>query len=503
MHSGATRRLRRPAIHSSFTTGEEISVTTIRRQLLVNAFKLFDLCAMIVCFGVATLAVSETSQTGSLAEFLSLRVKISNFLIFALFLVSWHVIFSSFRLYASHRLSRRRDEMLDILKACSLGTFMVLVAAVLFRIRMATPMFLVILWATSALVTVASRMALRSVLKRLRIYGRNLRNMLIIGTNQRALDFAKRIDSRPALGYRIVGFVDEPWSGVSDFLKTGYSLSCDFAGLPALLRSTVIDEVVLALPVRSLHSRASEIATLCEEQGIVVRLFDVFDLKASRSRAEEFEGHPVITHYRGSLDSWAGVIKRGIDFILSLLALAFVSPVLLICTVLIKLTSRGPVLFVQKRLGLNKRHFNVYKFRTMGIDAEKRLSELEHLNEVSGPVFKIKNDPRITPLGRFLRKTSIDELPQLLNVLKGDMSLVGPRPLPVRDYEGFSKDWQRRRFSVRPGITCLWQIKGRSSIPFEQWMELDLQYIDKWSLWLDLEILLRTIPAVLKGSGAA
>jgi lipopolysaccharide/colanic/teichoic acid biosynthesis glycosyltransferase len=139
----------------------------------------------------------------------------------------------------------------------------------------------------------------------------------------------------------------------------------------------------------------------------------------------------------------------------------------------------------------------------MVVDAEKRMKEIEHLNEVTGPVFKIKNDPRITPLGRFLRKTSIDELPQLFNVLKGDMSLVGPRPLPIRDYEGFNEDWQRRRFSVRPGITCLWQIGGRSSISFEKWMELDLQYIDKWSLKLDLEILVKTIPAVLRGSGAA
>jgi lipopolysaccharide/colanic/teichoic acid biosynthesis glycosyltransferase len=158
---------------------------------------------------------------------------------------------------------------------------------------------------------------------------------------------------------------------------------------------------------------------------------------------------------------------------------------------------------VQKRLGLNKRRFGVFKFRTMVVDAEQKIKEIAHLNEVSGPVFKIKNDPRIFRVGRLLRRTSIDELPQLLNVFLGDMSLVGPRPLPVRDYEGFNEDWQRRRFSVKPGITCLWQVKGRSEIPFEQWMELDLQYIDKWSLWLDLKILLRTIPAVLRGSGAA
>jgi lipopolysaccharide/colanic/teichoic acid biosynthesis glycosyltransferase len=169
----------------------------------------------------------------------------------------------------------------------------------------------------------------------------------------------------------------------------------------------------------------------------------------------------------------------------------------------IKLSSPGPALFAQNRLGYNKRVFTIYKFRTMVEDAEKQMKEIEHLNEVSGPVFKMKHDPRVTSIGRLLRKSSLDELPQLFNVIKGDMSLVGPRPLPVRDYQGFSQDWQRRRFSIRPGLTCLWQINGRSSIPFDKWMQLDLQYIDKWSLWLDVEILIRTIPAVLKGAGAA
>jgi len=197
------------------------------------------------------------------------------------------------------------------------------------------------------------------------------------------------------------------------------------------------------------------------------------------------------------------VVKRVLDFTVSLILIILLAPIFVVAAILIKLTSPGPVLFLQKRLGLNKRGFLVCKFRTMVPDAEKKMKEIEHLNEVSGPVFKIKRDPRITAIGGFLRRTSIDELPQLFNVLKGDMSLVGPRPLPVRDYEGFSEDWQRRRFSVRPGITCLWQVGGRSSIPFEKWMQLDLQYIDEWSLWLDLQILLRTIPAVLRGSGAA
>jgi exopolysaccharide biosynthesis polyprenyl glycosylphosphotransferase len=261
---------------------------------------------------------------------------------------------------------------------------------------------------------------------------------------------------------------------------------------------------VVTLPMRSLHSRASEIAALCEEQGIVIRFIShLFDMKKARSRAEEFEGDSLITHYTGGLEGWPVVFKRVVDIVFSLGMIILLLPLFLLTAALIRLTSRGAAVFVQKRLGLNKRHFGIYKFRTMVVDAEKRMKEIEHLNEVTGPVFKIKNDPRITPLGRFLRKTSIDELPQLFNVLKGDMSLVGPRPLPIRDYEGFNEDWQRRRFSVRPGITCLWQIGGRSSISFEKWMELDLQYIDKWSLKLDLEILVKTIPAVLKGSGAA
>jgi exopolysaccharide biosynthesis polyprenyl glycosylphosphotransferase len=196
------------------------------------------------------------------------------------------------------------------------------------------------------------------------------------------------------------------------------------------------------------------------------------------------------------------VLKRILDFSVALITVIIVFPVMMLVALLIKIASPGPILFPQKRVGHNKRKFTMYKFRTMVVDAEKQMEQLQHLNEVSGPVFKIKDDPRITPIGKFLRKTSIDELPQLFSVLKGDMSLVGPRPLPVRDYEGFNEDWQRRRFSVKPGITCLWQVQGRSSISFEKWMELDLQYIDKWSLWLDLQILAQTIPAVLRGSGA-
>jgi exopolysaccharide biosynthesis polyprenyl glycosylphosphotransferase len=197
------------------------------------------------------------------------------------------------------------------------------------------------------------------------------------------------------------------------------------------------------------------------------------------------------------------VCKRLLDIIVSSFLLILLAPILLVVAMLVKFGSVGPVFFVQERVGLNKRRLRIYKFRTMIADAEKKQMDLECLNEADGPVFKIKDDPRVTRLGRFLRKASIDELPQLLNVLKGDMSLVGPRPLPIRDYQGFDQDWARRRFSIRPGITCLWQINGRSSLSFQEWMELDLHYIDHWSFWLDVKVLAKTIPAVLKGVGAA
>ena len=182
---------------------------------------------------------------------------------------------------------------------------------------------------------------------------------------------------------------------------------------------------------------------------------------------------------------WRVAVKRLLDIVISAFLLVILSPLALITAIAIKIDSPGPVHFVQERVGLNKRKFRLYKFRTMVDGADKKQCDLEDLNEVCGPVFKIKNDPRITPVGKILRKTSIDELPQLFNVLKGDMSLVGPRPLPVRDYNGFNEDWQRRRFSVRPGITCLWQVNGRSNTSFEHWMELDMEYIDTWSLMLD------------------
>jgi len=390
------------------------------------------------------------------------------------------------------------------MKATSAGTGVISIASVLFKITLATPIFILAFWAMSSAVTILSRLILRDTLKKLRLRGRNLRFMLIAGTNPRAIQFARKVEAKPELGYRLIGFVDNEYAKNGDFERSGYALAANFNNFPVFLRNNVVDEVAIFLPIKSLYDQASRIVSVCAEQGIIVRfLSNIFNLKLGQSKADQFEDDSVVTVSVGTMKGLPALIKGGLDFSLSLILLIILSPFFSIIALLIKLTSRGPVFFTQDRVGLNKRRFRLYKFRTMVADAEKRQAELEQLNEVSGPVFKIKNDPRITGVGRVLRRASIDELPQLINVLKSDMSLVGPRPLPVRDYEGFDEDWHRRRFSVRPGITCLWQINGRSNLPFKDWMRLDMEYIDHWSLALDLKILLETIPAVLKGSGAA
>ncbi len=328
--------------------------------------------------------------------------------------------------------------------------------------------------------------------------------MLILGTNPRAIEFGRRIGANRTRGYHLLGFVDDDWPGISAVESANFKIVSDYAGLAEYLRRNVVDEVAIYLPFGSFYRHSSEVAGLCQQHGITMRFnSDIFGLKTSRWRAEEFDGDQYITTYTGVNELAPRIAKRVFDLVIAALALLIFSPLLIAAAIAIKLTSPGPIFFLQERIGLNKRRFKIFKFRTMVPNAEKLMPVLEQQNEVTGPVFKIKNDPRITPIGKFLRRSSIDELPQLLNVLIGDMSLVGPRPLPVRDYEGFNEDWQRRRFSVKPGITCLWQVNGRSAISFDQWMLLDLQYMDEWSLWLDLKILAKTVPAVFKGAGAA
>jgi exopolysaccharide biosynthesis polyprenyl glycosylphosphotransferase len=471
-----------------------------RRHLLITLFRLFDLGVMVFVYALAVL-VSKRVPAAQFLQILSMPVQVGSFLLFALLIYFWHAEFTYIGLYRSRRISTLRREIFDILKATSLGTLVPVLAKAVFAIPMPSWRWMAYFFVASTVTIIASRFVLRYLLAWVRRHGRNLRYLLFVGTNRRAIELARKIEQKPDYGYKIVGFADESWSGVEEFLRTGYHVVCGLKDLRQYLRHHVIDEVMICLPSGAYSSEIPEIQLTCEEQGVAVRRL-ASERKFERTHAEELEGELLIgsvgRHLPGSLE---GTIKRGLDIILSSIALVVLLPVLLATAVAVKLTSKGPVLFLQERVGLQKRRFRMYKFRTMVVDAEARLSEIEALNEVSGPVFKMENDPRVTPVGRFLRMTSLDELPQLINVLKGDMSLVGPRPLPVRDYAGFVEDTYRRRLSVRPGITCLWQVEGRNSIPFDQWMQLDLRYIDTWSLGLDFWILLKTIPAVLKGSG--
>ncbi len=273
--------------------------------------------------------------------------------------------------------------------------------------------------------------------------------------------------------------------------------------LNSILADQTVDEVLVALPMDKYGSLVEAIVHQCEEQGIIVRLrTEMSTLQVAHSYIDQLEGLAVLTIQSGPLDSWRLVVKRLIDIVVSAGVLIALSPFLVVVSLLIKLESSGPIFFTQERVGYNKRRFKILKFRTMVAGSDQQQDALEHLNEADGPVFKIRNDPRITRVGKFLRRFSIDELPQLVNVFRGDMSLVGPRPLPIRDVERIEVRWHKRRFSIKPGITCLWQVNGRSEIGFDEWVRMDLEYIDRWSLALDMRILLKTLPAVLQGPGA-
>jgi exopolysaccharide biosynthesis polyprenyl glycosylphosphotransferase len=478
-------------------------IQEIVRGIGFRALMIVDIGLIMVSFGLAALSGANSWNWTTITHFLTSKVSLASCVLFAVAILLCHGVFSLCNLYESKRLSTRAAEAADVLRAVTLSTACLWCEARLFSVLGSRPYFLLTFWPIATVSVIVTRMLLRYVLAGIRKRGRNLHYILVLGSNARAVEFGRRIEAMPERGYRLLGFVDDDWPGIEEFKGAGLRLTCSNEGLAEFLRKNVVDEIAIFLPLRSFYERAAEMAKLAKQHGILVRLdTDVFDLKFAHARTDAADGASQIVASSAGIDGWQLLFKRGLDVAGSLVLLIILSPLFLIVAALIKLTSPGKVFFAQKRVGLNKRHFTMFKFRTMVPAAESIQEKLVHLNEMTGPVFKIKNDPRITPIGQVLRKTSIDELPQLFNVLKGDMSLVGPRAMSVRDYQFFSEDWQRRRFSVPPGITCLWQIHGRNTIPFEQWMILDMQYIDGWSLWLDIKILALTIPAVLRGLGA-
>ena len=330
----------------------------------------------------------------------------------------------------------------------------------------------------------------------------NFLKVLVIGSGNRARRLMDNYRKHSDWGIDLVGMLD-PHPEQSEEEVDGVPLLGNLNVIREVLASHVIDEVVVCVP-RSLLNNVGEIVEACQEQAVCLKFMaDLYDIPEDTVSLEVKGTVPLLSFDPVSHDEGKLIVKRIFDPLVTMPAVLVLLPFFAVIAVLIKLDSRGPVFFVQPRVGMNKRIFGMIKFRTMHQDAEARLAEIEHLNEAEGPIFKIKNDPRITRVGRWLRKTSIDELPQLFNVLMGRMSLVGPRPMSLRDVERFSLGIQRRRFSVRPGLACLREVSGRSRLSFEKWLQLDLKYIEEWSLWLDLKILIRLIPSVIKGDGAS
>lgn len=341
------------------------------------------------------------------------------------------------------------------------------------------------------------RLAMKRILRRAIVTRRIVRYCVMVGTDMESVGFARILNSYASLGMIVLGYLNrDGWADPCEIPILG-----SFKDIENVLDKMIVDEVVIALPTGQLTEIRDLIAT-CQERGVTVHIKADFAKGYTAQTSMTFvAGVPLLT-LRSTPHLAADIIvKRALDFFGSACALVILAPVLAAAAAAVRMTSKGPIIFRQMRVGINGRTFSLYKFRSMYADADAVKERLMARNEMSGPVFKIKNDPRVTPVGRLLRRYSIDELPQLWNVLKGDMSLVGPRP-PVPEEVKSYKGWQRRRLSVKPGITCLWQVFGRNEVDFEKWMELDLQYINQWSLALDIKILLRTVPAVLLARGA-
>jgi len=320
-------------------------------------------------------------------------------------------------------------------------------------------------------------------------HGRLLENVLLVGTPEDIQALRAGFSTEQLLDMHIVGELDIAEQPISTLIEK--------------LHEQSVSRVIFAGGHNQMN-RLQEAISACETEGVEAWLMaDFIKTSIARPDFDMFGTSPILVFRSTPALSWALVVKGIVDFVVALIMILCLSWLFLIVAVVIRITSPGPIIFRQQRGGKHGKPFTMYKFRTMHTDAEMRRAELEAFNQMSGPVFKIEKDPRITPFGRFLRKTSVDELPQLINVLQGSMSLVGPRPLPLYEVEKFENTAQRRRLSVKPGLTCLWQISGRNEVKdFSDWVKLDLKYIDNWSLWLDFKILVKTVPAVLFGSGA-
>ncbi|HWD92929.1 MAG TPA: sugar transferase [Verrucomicrobiae bacterium] len=477
----------------------------LRHKLLIHAFRVFDQALLVFALAVWIALIPEHGSFAYIREVLNEMYGWREILGLLFLVLGWVVIFSSIIHYDANRFTTLMSSVWALIKATTGSAFLLFVIGEGLGISKLPGRVILLFWASTTLVGIVSRIVLRWILTAVRKSGFNCRNVIFVGTDAYAVDLARNIESHPELGCRVVGFVAEDKKAVGAPVAPGahWPVVASIEHIQAFLEHKSVDEIIICLPIQECFGQIYRVFELCRDLGVVVRLIPrEADLKVlTRLQIESFGDFSVITFFREKLLLQL-LLKRIMDVVVSMIALAVLSPLMLVIALIIKFNSPGPVFFVQERIGMNRRKFKLLKFRSMVADAEKRKKDLAALNEMDGPVFKVKNDPRVTPIGRFIRKTSIDELPQLINVLKGEMSLVGPRPpLPseVDQYEWL----HRRRLSIKPGITCLWQVNGRNSVPFVQWMEMDKEYVENWSIWLDIKILCRTLPVVLFGYGAS
>jgi exopolysaccharide biosynthesis polyprenyl glycosylphosphotransferase len=432
-------------------------------------------------------------------EFLAMRITLKNLALLTGFTIVWRLLCVLMGLYDWERIQGRRSELSRVVLTAGLGSAVALAfpaMSVTGAFRYTSALYF---WLGASMAMLILRTVVRGLVSPPKRGSRQ--EAIIVGTGPRALQVYRELREERADDYHVVGFVDS-----QDHRPHGDDRGVFLGRLDDIedvLMRHAVDEVLIALPIASHYAEIQRTIESCEGAGVRARyLADLF--APGRGRLSQVdEDHVSFVAAPVSPLGVRRVVKRLIDVSGATLALIVLSPALVLAGLAIKLSSPGPVLFSQPRYGMNRRLFRMYKLRTMVANAEGLQASLEAQNEASGPVFKIRDDPRLTVVGRFLRRTSLDELPQLVNVLLGEMSLVGPRPLPVRDVHRFTRTMLMRRFSVRPGLTCLWQIGGRSDLGFDDWIRLDLKYIDEWSLGLDLKILLKTVPVVVRGTGAA
>ncbi|HST04780.1 MAG TPA: sugar transferase [Chloroflexia bacterium] len=428
----------------------------------------------------------------------------------AAYVVGTLLIFRVRGLYALPRRASWLDHMMVITGATVTAVSALTLGALLINTVLPSRLVFISLWLCTIAIFAVERFAFRRLRVRLWRRGINIRETLVVGAGVAAQRIIKDIVERPDLGYTLLGYVSDGVAGpgsagwrvpISGRYRSGLQRLGGLGDARDIIGARRPQEVIVALPPHQ-HAQTLEILDSCRELGVEFKLVpDLCEMRFHEVRIDALNGVPLIGIKDVVLQGTNLLVKRIVDVALVLVTLLFAALPMLVIASIIKLTSPGPVLFRQKRVGKDGRIFVCFKFRSMYKDAESRLDEIRHLNEADGPIFKMKEDPRLTPFGKFLRRTSLDELPQLFNILKGDMSWVGPRPPTPDEVKSYS-DWQLQRLAVTSGLTGLWQVSGRSNLSFDEMVKLDLYYAENWSMVLDLTIMLRTIPAVLKRSGA-